>query len=103
MARYWLTFDLGFGADYDGLFEWLDEHDAKECTPSTAFFKSKQTVAEIEHEITNILDDNVKARVYLIYMNEDKEQVYGKWLVGKRKAAPWAGYFIPDEDEDDED
>jgi hypothetical protein len=30
----WLSYDLGIRGDYKGLYEWLDNHEAKECGDS---------------------------------------------------------------------
>ena len=102
MARYWLAFDLGFGADYDELFEWLDEKDAKECTPNVATFTTSKSVKTIQEELSDVLSDNKKARLYIVFNKQG--ETAGRWIVGKRKAAPWAGFFIPEsEQEEDED
>lgn len=34
--RVWISYDLGVQADYDGLYQWLDEHKARECGDSVA-------------------------------------------------------------------
>ncbi len=102
VARYWIAFDLGFGADYEGLFVWLDKHKAYECTPNVATFTSRKTSEDLEEELKDILSDNKKARIYIVYPREGK--YYGRWLLGRRKFSPWSGYHIAasevDEDED---
>ena len=32
----WLSYDLGIGGDYESLYSWLDNHEAKECGDSVA-------------------------------------------------------------------
>jgi len=35
----WLSFDIALGGDFDGMFEWLDEHEAEECGDNLAIVK----------------------------------------------------------------
>ena len=37
-SAVWISYDLGVQADYEGMYSWLDEHQAKECGDSLAFF-----------------------------------------------------------------
>jgi hypothetical protein len=30
-AAVWISFDLGVRGDYEGMYAWLDTHNAKEC------------------------------------------------------------------------
>jgi hypothetical protein len=85
--RYWLSYDLGLRGNYDSLYEWLDEHSASECGDSLATFKSNQTSDELREELIDLLGETGKVRVYLIAAGT------GSFLIGKRKAAPWAGSF----------
>ena len=34
----WLSYDLGVRGDYEGLYAWLDKHQAKECGDNIAYF-----------------------------------------------------------------
>jgi hypothetical protein len=86
MARYWLSFDLGFLSESDKLFEWLDSHDAKECGDGVATFQSDRSKSQISKDISRLVDD--ETRLYLIDMKSD-----GRFISGKRKKkAPWDGY-----------
>jgi hypothetical protein len=86
--RIWLSYDLGLKGDYAALYEWLDEKDARECGDSVATFMSNMNLDQIRDSLLEILGDSPKARIYIITRDTG-----GKFLVGKRKAAPWAGYF----------
>ena len=86
--RVWLSYDLGLRGDYQSLYEWLDEKGAKECGDSVATFMSQQTPDELRKQLKDLLGETSKARVYVITRNAG-----GKFLLGARKAAPWAGYF----------
>jgi len=85
--RYWLSYDLGLRGNYDSLYEWLDAQDATECCDTLATFQSDKSNDEIRRELTEVLGDTNKVRIYLISAG------VGTFLIGKRKAAPWAGYF----------
>ncbi len=85
--RYWLSFDLGLRGNYEELYEWLDDLDAKECGDSVATFLSAKSREQIADELSNLLGSDKKARVYIINMNQG-----GKFILGKRKVAPWVGY-----------
>jgi hypothetical protein len=87
MTRYWLSFDLGLQGDYDVLYGWLDQQSAHECGDSVATFKSKKTREQIAGELKLLFDDKKKPRVYLISMKQG-----GKFVLGRRKRAPWTGY-----------
>ncbi len=85
--RYWLSFDLGLRGNYEELYEWLDDLDAKECGDSVATFLSTKSREQIAGELSNLLGSDKKARAYVINMNQG-----GKFILGKRKVAPWVGY-----------
>lgn len=86
MARYWLSFDLGFLSESDKLFEWLDSHDAKECGDGVATFQSDRSKSQISKDIARLVDD--ETRLYLIDMKSG-----GRFISGRRKKkAPWDGY-----------
>ena len=101
----WLSFDLGVSGDYEGMYSWLDHHDAIECGDSLAFLQyepKENLVEEIKRDIQNTVELNEKKnRVYLIYRSEDLK-MKGIFLFGSRKKAPWTGYApseeVPTED-----
>ncbi len=86
--RVWLSYDLGLRGNYDALYEWLDSKDARECGDSIATFKTDRTKEELKQELTGLLGDDKKVRVYLV-----TREAGGGFLLGHRRAAPWAGYF----------
>ncbi len=85
--RVWLSYDLGLRGDYESLYEWLDEKGAEECGDSIATFITGQSREQLQHSLKGILAGSPKARVYIISGG------VGKFVFGKRKAAPWTGYF----------
>lgn len=96
--RYWLSFDLGLRGNFEDLYEWLDTIDAKECGDSVATFVTEKNREQITEELSTLLGE--KARVYIIGKFDGK--VRGRFIVGKRKRAPWAGYggFIPEAEDE---
>lgn len=85
--RYWISFDLGLRGNYEELYAWLDELDAKECGDSVATFRSTKTRDELAKDLYELLGSDKKVRIYVISMKQG-----GKFVLGKRKAAAWAGY-----------
>ena len=100
----WLSYDLGIRGDYQSLYSWLDDHDAKECGDSVAFLSflyeegkfPEALKAELEEEVE--LDNH--SRIYVVW--KEKQGVKGRFLFGKRKRAPWAGYGTLLEEVEDE-
>lgn len=100
MYRYWLSYDVGFSNSYDPIYEWLDAAGAKECGDSIGTFKSEKPPEVVTKELTR-LDLGKRARLYLLYVNEETHKYLGKFIVGKRrKSPPWTGAAsAPDEAE----
>ena len=77
--RVWLTFDLGVRGDYDGLYQWLDEHKAVECGNGVATFEFDFGSPKLPSiaSIMPMLDNLSPAGVFLF---------------GSRKQSPWDGF-----------
>ena len=89
--RHWLSFDLGLRGNYEDLYEWLDNMEAKECGDSMATFVTEKTRKEIGEELSEFLDK--KARVYIL--GKYGKKFVGKFILGRRKQASWTGYGGP--------
>jgi hypothetical protein len=87
MQRFWLSYDLGVTGQYDELYAWLDQRQAKECGDSVATFVTNSSRKEIIQELKGILDPNRNPRIYLIELHK-----VGGFILGRRKVAPWTGY-----------
>jgi len=85
--RYWISYDLGLSGDYEQLYAWLDRHGAKECGTSIATFLSPKSRDEVARELKTVLDLKRNPRIYVISMKTG-----GKFVLGRRKVAPWTGY-----------
>jgi hypothetical protein len=87
--------DFGLRGDYEKLYEWLDRIGARECGVSVATFSSKKSRAQVARILVRLAKRSV--RLYLI------DKGGGGFIVGKRREAPWAGYYLepaPDLEED---
>ena len=100
---FFISFDLGITGDYDALYAWLDDNSAIECGDSLAFLTISYTgdfLEFLKKELKTNLDLGKRNRFYIIW--RDGEKLRGKFLFGKRKAAPWEGYGIEGESKVDE-
>ena len=103
-TRIWLSFDLGVRGDFEGIYQFLDAHEAKDCGDSLATFwyeYKKDLVGELTKELKAGVSFDKKSRVYLIFLGPDGKQV-GKFVIGRRKSPPWVGYgpATADQEED---
>ena len=99
----WLSFDLGIRADYEGMYQFLDSHGAKECGNGTAalsFEYEGDLLSKLKAELTDAVTFDKRDRVYVVYHTEDKKP-HGRFIVGKRKQAAWTGYGVQTADEED--
>lgn len=102
---YWLSYDLGVGGDYQHLYQWLDDKEAKPCGDSVAFFYYQYMTTDPDKELLADISKTVKLEpgniLYVVRKKEDAEHYYGSFIYGKRKSAPWVGYGTkPNEAED---
>ncbi len=103
--RVWISFDLGVRGDFTGMYEFLDSHGAKECGDSMGTFVLEyqgDIVKMLTKEIKNAIAVDKRSRVYAIYPTADGKHT-GKFLIGGRKAPPWAGHAASQENEEDAD
>lgn len=99
----WFSYDLQFKGDYEGLYCWLDNHNAKECGNSLASFNYDYKV-DLAEELREDLKGNIRYakhdRIYIIWREESK--LKGRFIFGKRKAPPWSGYGTHESEIDEE-
>jgi len=91
----WLSYDLGVNGDYDGMYAWLDNHEAKDCGDSFAFlaYDAKgDVIKEMTDELKKLIKLNAQSRVYLVSYDTVKKSYRGRFIIGGRKQAPWTGY-----------
>ncbi len=96
--RVWLTYDLGIDGDYDGLYQWLDAHQAVECGggDSCASFTYENTghtsIADaIKNELKKAVNLRKRDRIYIICKDKQGKFV-GKFIHGTRRRPAWVGY-----------
>jgi hypothetical protein len=91
----WLSYDLGVGGDYDGLYRWLDERGAEECGDSLAILRHRasETLADdIKAELKKAVAIDRRTKVYLIHRDTPTGAYRGIFLFGGRKRPPWTGF-----------
>ena len=99
----WIAFDLGIRGDYEGMYEFLDVHEAKECGDSLAVLQfdfKRDLLTELEKDLSRLVEFDRKSRVYVVFP-DNKGSYKGRFLVGRRKSTPWTGYGktgVPEED-----
>lgn len=58
--QVWLSYDLGVTGDYEGMYQWLDRHGAKECGDAIAWFSYDPPTDDILYDIREDLRSNVR-------------------------------------------
>jgi len=102
----WISYDLGIDGDYESLYHWLDSKSARECGDNIAVLSyeySNSLLSDIKRDLKKSVGLRDKDRVYIIYRDKKTKLLKGKFIVGKRKLAPWKGYSgVISEDIEDE-
>lgn len=102
-AFMWMSFDLGVRGDYEGVYAFLDAHEARECGDSVGVFwyeYKKDLLGELLKELKEAVSFDKRSRIYLIYPGKKGVHI-GKYIIGRRKAPPWSGYGPARVDEED--
>jgi hypothetical protein len=102
-----MSYDLGVDGDYDGLYHWLDKVGAKECGDSVASFDFKYSSkfeVELKRALKGAFKVTKRTRVYIVRREpkNGESRVKGSWLIGSRRAAPWAGHAYSYDRSDEE-
>ena len=86
------------------MYAWLDNLGAKECGSSVAFIKEFEHGDDLLDALRSGITEHVqlgkRSRVYAIAKRRDGS-MFGRYVVGKRRASPWEGFGDvgePDED-----
>lgn len=98
----WMSYDLGVSGDYEGLYAWLDNHEAKECGNSVAclwFSHGGDLLTSLKAEVEGAVSLNKRSRIYVIYT--DDKGARGRFIIGGRKGAPWYGHGMHEDAVDD--
>jgi len=93
----WISYDLGVRGDYEGLYVWLDAHEAQECGDSVAVLKYDGAVPEkLKAELKKAVAIDKRTRIYVIYREPATDMNKGKFIFGGRRAAAWTGFAQAD-------
>ena len=92
--KTWISFDLGIGGDYDGMYSWLDNHEARECGINFAYLQydfireGPEGFEELKEDLKVEVNLTKKDRIYIV-VREQSGQLRARFLFGKRKRPPW--------------
>lgn len=95
----WICFDLAVGGDYDGLYFWLDKHEAKECGVGVAFLAwdyREDWRKELEESLKQSVKLTERDRIYIVGPHP-KLGTAGQFMAGGRGVPPWSGYAKKEE------
>ena len=98
-SMIWISYDLSVRGDYEGLYQWLDQHKAKECGDSVATLTYEYSGVLIDHlkeDLAKSITFDKRTRIYVIWKDRESNVVKGRFLFGGRRAAPWTGYSSSD-------
>ena len=95
MSAIWISYDLGVSGDYEGMYEWLDDHCATECGSSFSFVNEHDhdgddLLQALKRDIQGSVEIGKRSRIYVLRRIDGREK--GSFLFGRRKGAPWKGY-----------
>lgn len=105
-STIWLSYDLGVGGDYEGLYSWLDSKRAKECGDSLAVIEYKfdiDIIDELKDNISRNVRTDKKTRIYVIHRDRSTKRNKGVFVFGGRRAPPWRGYAVSESDTADDE
>lgn len=110
----YLTFDLNFNGDYNGLYKWLDSYNAVECGDSACrinyplnlnhletFEDTKEALRLIQKDIESSVKLSQKDRIYVASLfpdDKNNKRLVGKFIIGQRRVNPWQGYAFKEEE-----
>jgi hypothetical protein len=103
-AFVWFSFDLGVRGDFEGMYQFLDSHGAKECGDSVGAFHfdyKKDLIEELRKSLKEYVTFNKRSRVYAIFQKDGK--FAGRFIIGRRKSPPWTGFSVSNGDKEEED
>ena len=100
----WLSFDFGVRGDYEGMYQFLDAHNAKECGDSLAGFQYEHTGSLLDYlkkDLKKRIEFDKRSRVYVIYLDKNDGKQKGRFIIGSRKSPPWTGHAPSMREEED--
>lgn len=97
-----ITYDFGMKGDYEGLFKWLDEHNAEERGYGIGIIKKYnynsliktdiEFLKSVRIELKNKIKISSNDRIYMIWNSIEENKIAAGFLFGKSKQSPWTGY-----------
>lgn len=96
----WISYDFGVRGDYEGMYAWLDANGALECGDNLALVHYEFTgdlISDLQRELQTAVEVTRKTRIYVIWRDAPSGKLKGRFIFGTRKAAPWTGYAVGEE------
>ena len=96
-SAIWVSYDLGVQGDYEAIYAWLDQREAKECGDNLAFLNyeySGTLLEDLKSDLELAVKIPKRARVYVIYRDHESGLNKGKFIFGGRKAPVWSGFAV---------
>ncbi len=87
-SAIWISYDLGVRGDYEGLYTWLDEHQAMECGDSLAFlnYEYRRSLKDsLTKELRKAFEITKQTRIYLMYRERETNKIRGRFIFGGRR------------------
>lgn len=98
-STIWMSYDLGVQGDYQSLYTWLDDHDAKECGDSLAVLQynhdgsdANAMLKALKDELAKAVNADKRTRIYVVYRDRTEGKNKGRFIFGARRSPPWIGY-----------
>jgi hypothetical protein len=98
-STIWISYDLGVRGEYEGLYAWLDAHDARECGDSLAvltYHHDGTLLDKLKADLKRHVTTDKRTRIYVIYRDQATGKNKGRFILGGRRAAIWTGYAPSD-------
>jgi len=97
----WISYDLGVRGDYEGLYTWLDDHQAKECVGNLAFINYEcdgdDLVGCLRKDLEQAVEVTKRMRIYVVWRDTKTQKIKGRFVCGGRRVSPWVGYGTAEE------
>jgi hypothetical protein len=100
----WMSFDLGIQGDYEGLYSWLDSHEARDCGDNLAFLNyehGNDILEDLKADLDQFVKLEKRSKIYVIYLDPETKKMKGKFIFGNRKSPIWTGYGPQGANEED--
>ena len=78
----WISYDLSVKGDYEGLYAWLDDHNAEECGNSVAFLHYEyrtDLLSELKDDLSRNVNLETGPHIYHLERESENERPILVW------------------------